>query len=96
MSIGAVLAPVSEGDRMTDNFDVNESTVLLIVPPRPRRVPPRSSALRTLKKPLNVFARPDIQDRHRQKFFSRITIVLDCRCIDIQEIKRLEIVYPRR
>jgi hypothetical protein len=88
-----------ESDRLAVNFGIDHLTVLQPVPPSerlPSGVALPGEGLDMADEARDVFLRPDLGDRHRQKFLARVAVVLDGGVVDLHESQIGETENPHR
>src|SRR5687768_13817892 len=78
------------------DFDIDQRTVLFLMLPNHLRAPAGLRISELVEKSGHMFRRANIRDRHREKFFPAIAVLLDGRVVNLAKTKRLDVVDPDR
>jgi hypothetical protein len=87
-------API--GERVRNEFHIDQRAVLRQMPPEAGVVDPLVHGDDVLQQQRNVLARPDVHDRHAQELVARVPVASDGGVVDGQESQSLQVVHPHR
>src|SRR5208337_3830914 len=84
----------THADRMASDLNQNDSSIPFPVPPQLGSAQPRYSLGYRVHQLRNLHLGPDVRNRHREKFLSRVAVVADGRFVDRKKLEVRAVKNP--